>query len=40
MALLLPAALTHNHHVNESGDLRHNLRTRYRDTYKHNHDQE
>ncbi|XP_039498613.1 E3 ubiquitin-protein ligase HUWE1 isoform X2 [Drosophila santomea] len=40
MALLLPAALSHNHHVNESGDLRRNLRTRYRDAYKHNHDQE
>ncbi|KRK06528.1 E3 ubiquitin-protein ligase HUWE1 isoform X2 [Drosophila yakuba] len=40
MALLLPAALSHNHHVNESGDLRRNLRTRYRDAHKHNHDQE
>ncbi|XP_016978674.1 cyclin-dependent kinase 11B [Drosophila rhopaloa] len=40
MALLLPAALSHNHHVNDSSDIRRNLRTRYRDSYKHNHDQE
>ncbi|XP_016952086.1 uncharacterized protein LOC108025912 isoform X1 [Drosophila biarmipes] len=38
MALLLPAALSHSRHSNDSGDNRHNLRARYRDSYKHNHD--
>ncbi|XP_052850303.1 cyclin-dependent kinase 11B isoform X1 [Drosophila gunungcola] len=40
MALLLPAALSHNRHVNDSGDSRRNLRTRYRNSYKHSHDHE
>ncbi|XP_023179694.2 uncharacterized protein LOC111605416 [Drosophila hydei] len=40
MALLLPAALTRNHRANDSSDSRHNLRTRYRDSYKHNRDHE
>ncbi|KAH8368113.1 hypothetical protein KR084_007088 [Drosophila pseudotakahashii] len=40
MALLLPAALSHNRHINDSTDIRRNLRTRYRDSYKHNHDHE
>ncbi|XP_030378084.1 uncharacterized protein LOC115626767 [Scaptodrosophila lebanonensis] len=40
MALLLPAALSHNRHANDSSDIRRNLRTRYRDSYKHNRDHE
>ncbi|XP_017869432.1 PREDICTED: uncharacterized protein LOC108618037 [Drosophila arizonae] len=40
MALLLPAALTRNHRTNESSDSRHNLHSRYRDSYKHNRDHE
>lgn len=41
MALLLPAGLTHNRHAgNESGDNRRNLRTRYRDSYKHSREHE
>ncbi|XP_064538751.1 uncharacterized protein LOC135428606 [Drosophila montana] len=36
MALLLPAALSRSHHANNSR----NLRTRYRDSYKHNRDHE
>ncbi|XP_002058183.3 uncharacterized protein vex isoform X1 [Drosophila virilis] len=40
MALLLPAALSRSHHANNSSDLHHNLRTRYRDSYKHNRDHE
>ncbi|XP_060663411.1 uncharacterized protein LOC132796304 isoform X1 [Drosophila nasuta] len=42
MALLLPASLSHSHshNTNESSELRRNLRTRYRDSYKHNRDHE
>lgn len=40
MALLLPAALSHNRHANDSSDIRRNLRMRYHDSYKHNRDHE
>ncbi|EDV95389.1 GH17600 [Drosophila grimshawi] len=43
MALLLPAALSRHRRVNDSdskGDSRHNLRTRYRDSFKHIRDHE
>ncbi|XP_065365658.1 thrombospondin type-1 domain-containing protein 7A [Calliphora vicina] len=38
-ALLLPASLTHQHHVNDSS-VRRNLRNHYRETYQHNREQE
>lgn len=40
MALLLPAALSHNRHANDSSDIRRNLHSRYRESYKHNRDHE
>lgn len=40
MALLLPAELSKSRHVNDTVDIRRNLRLRYRDTFKHNRDHE
>ncbi|KAH8264717.1 hypothetical protein KR044_002261 [Drosophila immigrans] len=41
MALLLPASFSHSrHNANDTSELRRNLRTRYRDSYKHNRDHE